>query len=264
MGIIYNSDINKFQFNFENNSEFDLIEFNDLPLTFVDLGFGETYYFGYEFQNNDNAPSKLRTKFFNELRFNENFVDKNIKEKFVKNALVKLNQQINIHDFDIYIYPKSRSYLNQYMYKILNTVTNIDKQPIELIKKLPSEIEFDWNSFENEVLNQEINGIPKFNKLAKRNAKLAIQDLLNKIHQADYFSIAEEVKKNKYKKFIKPYLYINPEYEDLVTFADNILLIDDVTTTGATLFSAIKAIRILNNTAKIIIFTLIGKKDIQG
>lgn len=260
MGITYNSDINKFQMNFDNNSEFDLIEFNDLPLTPIDLGLGEIYYFGYEFQNNDNAPSKLRTKFFNELRFNEDFISKDIKEKFVKNALIKLNKQINIHDFDIYIYPKSRSLLNQYIYKILNSLTNIDKQPIELIKKLPNEIEFDWNSFENEVLFDKLHFT---NNLAIKNAKLAIQDLLNKIHKADYFSIAEEVKKNKYKRFIKPYLYFDSNDKDNIMYADNILLIDDVATTGATIFTVIKAIRCLNTTAKIIIFTLIGKKDIQ-
>ena len=43
---------------------------------------------------------------------------------------------------------------------------------------------------------------------------------------------------------------------------DKILILDDVSTTGATLKEIIKIIRFFNKTSDIILFTLIGKKSI--
>ena len=46
--------------------------------------------------------------------------------------------------------------------------------------------------------------------------------------------------------------------------AKNILLLDDVTTTEDTLLQCLSAIRTLNTDATIVLFTLVGKKDIFG
>lgn len=187
MGIKYLQDENKYQYNFDDNSPKDFIEFTDLPLTPVDLRLNNTYYFGYSFVDNDNAPSKLRTKFFNYFRF-ENELDVNEKLKFIGNAIDKLNKQIDFYSFDVIVYPKSRSKINQMIIsKINNVIGNKTFIDIELTKRLPKEI---------------------------KNSK-------------------------------------------------QILLIDDVSTTGATLFQALKAIRTINHTCKIIIFTVIGKQNLE-
>lgn len=259
MGIKYLQDENKYQYNFDDNSPKDFIEFTDLPLTPVDLRLNNTYYFGYSFVDNDNAPSKLRTRFFNYFRF-ENELDVNEKLKFIGNAIDKLNKQIDFYSFDVIVYPKSRSKINQMIIsKINNVIGNKTFIDIELTKKLPKEITFDFESWKAEVLTDD-----KFpGETAKNNAINAIHELLKKIHNSDYFSIAETVKKNKYKRFIGSFLYFENKYIEAIKNSKQILLIDDVSTTGATLFQALKAIRTINHTCKIIIFTVIGKQNLE-
>lgn len=258
-GIIYNENSDTFEFDFNSNSEKCIIEFSDLPLEQIDIDMGITYYFGYQFVNNDNASSKIRTKFFNSLRFNKDFATPENKRLFVVNALKKLHKQINVYTFDTIVYPKSRSYLNQYILKLLgNTVPNWEGYTIELLKRLPIEIKFDWKLWERNMEASE----KYVNEAAWNNAKNAIQLLLDKIHNQEYFSIAESVRKNKYKPYFSSYLYFEDESKQKVLDAKNILLVDDVTTTGSTLFEAIKNIRLLNQDAIIVIFTLVGKKEL--
>lgn len=258
MGIKYLENEQKYQYNFEENSEQDFIEFNALPLTPYNLGFEDVYYFGYSFVNNDNAPSKLRTKFFNYLRFDTQ-KDKEVKYNFIQKALSKLNEQINLYKVDVIVYPESRSPLNEMMLKMINRVVpNNTFSTHKLLKKAPQDIEFDYNSWEAEVLSE----LKYPGKNAKKNAFEAIQKLVETIHKADYFSIADKVKKNKYKKYIAPYLYFKSNNFDNIKNAKLILLLDDVATTGATIYTSIKAIRTINPDCKIIVFTVIGKKEI--
>ena len=134
---------------------------------------------------------------------------------------------------------------------------------ITLAKNSPKNINFDWDAWEQYISQESINGHNIFvNNAAKQNAINSINQLLVKIHNSDYFSIAETVKKNKYKLYIKDYLIADNKDVSTIINAKNILLIDDVTTTGSTLFECIKSIRCLNQTAPIVIFTLIGKKEI--
>ena len=270
-GIIYNENSDTFEFDFNSNSEKCIesldschskmtIEFSDLPLEQIDIDMGITYYFGYQFVNNDNASSKIRTKFFNSLRFSKDFATPENKRLFVVNALKKLHKHINVYTFDTIVYPKSRSYLNQYILKLLgNTVPNWEGYTIELFKRLPSEIEFDWKRWERNMKDSE----KYVNEAAWDNAKKAIQLLLDKIHNQEYFSIAESVRKNKYKPYFSSYLYFEDESKQRILDTKKILLVDDVTTTGSTLFEAIKNIRLLNQDAIIVIFTLVGKKELH-
>ena len=259
-GIIYNENSDTFEFDFNSNSEKCIIEFSDLPLEQIDIDMGITYYFGYQFVNNDNASNKIRTKFFNSLRFSKDFTTPENKRLFVVNALKKLHKHINVYSFDTIVYPKSRSYLNKYILKLLgNTVPNWEGYTIELFKRLPSEIEFDWKRWERNMKDSE----KYVNEAAWNNAKKAIQLLLDKIHNQEYFSIAESVRKNKYKPYFSSYLYFEDESKQKILDAKNILLVDDVTTTGSTLFEAIKNIRLLNQDAIIVIFTLVGKKELH-
>lgn len=143
--------------------------------------------------------------------------------------------------------------------KINNVIGNKTFIDIELTKRLPKEITFDFESWKAEVLTDD-----KFpGETAKNNAINAIHVLLDKIHNSDYFSIAETVKKNKYKRFIGSFLYFENKYIEAIKNSKQILLINDVSTTGATLFQALKAIRTINHTCKIIIFTVIGKQNLE-
>lgn len=267
-GIQYNKEDDKFEFDFETNSTTSIIQFNELPLEPINIGIDDVYYFGYQFENNDLATSSIRKKFFDTLRFQDEFTSKYNKENFVKNALRKLHTAIgNIHKLDVIVYPESRSNLNMYITRIFYNVTNIRPFSYALIKKLPSEIEFDWKGFEEEVLNKARNkyGVLKYPVGHLRNNLINnVNKILDKIHQSEYFSIAESVPNNLYKKYFCDF-FKYPADTDFETLknAENILILDDVATTGASIFALIKATRLINPFARIIVFTLVGEKDIE-
>ena len=263
-GITFDILKDSFEFNFESNNGNCIIEFDDLPLEPVQIGINDIYYFGYQFLNNDYATSQIRKKFFNHLKSNNNLIPEEIKHKFIMNALNKLHKQINLYTFDTVICPQSRSELNQKLLEIIHKTVPVNHYlKLELLKNNPENIKFDYDAWENMIAEKEQNGIKVFvNKAAYLNALKSIENLMSKIHSANYFSIAETVKNNKYKRFIENYLIFKNSDLEYVRFAKNILLIDDVATSGSTIFDCIKAIRCLNISAKIIIFTIVGKKDI--
>ena len=273
MGIDYNRESDIFEFNFTSNSEKCIIEFVDLPLEpvlFDDVeGMSNIYYFGYEFLNNDNASPKIRTNFLHELRFNDNFTTQENKELFIKTALSKLKKSldITINDIGIIIYPRSRSSLNEYILRLFYALTNSKAKSFEVIKELPQNIKFNWKEFTINELDSIVNGRPRYTEIQKQEQIEKISKLLDEIHNLDYFSIAENVRTNKYKSYFSNYFYFDShemqqDFNEIQEKEDKILILDDVSTTGATLKEIIKIVRFLNKKSDIILFTLIGKKAI--
>ena len=277
MGIEYDANLDVFEFNFTSNSEKCIIEFVDIPLEPILLddieGMSNVYYFGYEFLNNDNASSKIRNKFLHELRFNDRFTTQHNKEVFIKTALSKLKKSLNItiNDISIIIYPKSRSSLNEYILRLFYALTNSKAKSFEVIKELPQNIKFNWEQFKNNELDSIVNGRPRYTEVQKQQQIEKINNLLEEIHALKYFSIAENVRTNKFKSYFANFLYFDSselqrhfiEIQDKEdTSSKKILILDDVSTTGATLKEIIKIVRFLNTKSDIILFTLIGKKSI--
>jgi hypothetical protein len=268
MDISYDINTSTFEFDFQTcKGENLIIGFDELPLEKILLDSNDSsniYYFGYEF--NKDTTSQVRTKFFHELRFNDNFTSKENKENFVKLALTKLKHEIgSVYDFDILVIPKSRSSLNAYMVNIFSKMTNINFEIIELVKDFPQNIKFDWAKFELEELHSSVNGIARYTEKQKQEQINVVENMLIDIHQSDYFSIAESTRRNKYKKYFYGYLKLDSEHkrDDYQLIRDTkkpILVIDDVTTTGTTLLECLKNLRDINDTVDIILFTLIGKK----
>jgi len=273
MGIEYNHNSEVFEFNFTSNSEECIIEFVDLPLQpvlFDDVeGMSNIYYFGYEFLNNDYASSSVRTKFLHELRFNDRFTTQENKERFIKTALSKLKKSldITINDIGIIVYPKSRSSLNEYLLRLFYAITNSKAKSFEVIKTLPKNVKFNWEEFTINELDSLANGRPRYTEIQKQEQIEKISRLLEEIHTLDYFSIAESVKTNKYKSYFSDYFYFDSaetqkHFCEIKDKKDKILILDDVSTTGATLKEIIRIIRFFNKESDIILFTLIGKKSI--
>jgi hypothetical protein len=273
MGIEYNTKKDVFEFNFTSNSEECIIEFVDLPLEPILLddvqGMSNIYYFGYEFLNNDYASTKVRSRFLHELRFNDRFTTQDNKELFIKTALSKLKKSLNItiNDIGVIIYPRSRSSLNEYILRLFYALTNSQSKSFEVIKEIPANINFNWEKFRNNELESIVNGRPRYTENQKRQQIEKISRLMDEIHNLDYFSIAENVRTNKYKSYIANFFYFeSPEmqqhFNEILVQEDKILILDDVSTTGATLKEIIKIIRFFNKTSDIILFTLIGKKSI--
>ena len=137
-----------------------------------------------------------------------------------------------------------------------------------LVKDLPSNISFDMKAYEKQYLDDTLeNGMPRYNDAAKEQAKNSINTMLEMIHQKDYFTIAKDVKKSKLRPYIINFLkFKSEEEEELCSMVrqQNVLVIDDVTTSGSTLSEVLRTLRILNEDNDITIFSLIGRKDLMA
>ena len=91
--------------------------------------------------------------------------------------------------------------------------------------------------------------------------------MLDLIHQKDYFTIAKDVKKSRFRPYMMGFLkFSSPADEQLCATIrqQNVLIIDDVTTSGSTLNEILRTLRILNEDNDITIFSLIGRKDLMA
>ena len=219
------------------------------------------YYIGYEFD--ETVTSSVRSRFFQMLKFNDNYLNPTEKEELIKSGLSELVKHTSdLYSFDICCIPKSRSGLNQQIVSIFTKMMNIKLIIIELVKELSKDIKFDFDTFLKEELESEVNGRERYTEKQKQEQLEKIIEMLRGIKNSDYFSIAESVGKNKYKKYFKDFLKLDKvdEIEIISKTKKPILIIDDVTTTGKTLLECLKTLRTLNSNVDIIIFTLIGKK----
>ena len=139
---------------------------------------------------------------------------------------------------------------------------------MELVKALPASVSFDMDAFEQQYLEDVLeNGRPRYTQIQKDEVKQSIAKMLDLIHQKDYFTIAKDVKKSRFRPYIMQFLkFANKSDEELCANIrqQNILIIDDVTTSGSTLNEILRTLRILNEDNDISIFSLIGRKDLMA
>lgn len=252
-GVSYNSDSDDFTFDFVDNDSKDLIEFVT-PVLYTYDADDRTFWFGYEFS--DTSTPNERAKF---IHYIKGLTSKDISEvtldRFLKRPLGELDKQIRTHSIDCFIYPRSgRSDLVNKMIKAIGDVTSRDMKrcSIEAIKSIPSEIKFDYDRFDSEIDDEY-----------SKSQMLDYVDnvLLPKIHNLEYFSLARDVKP-KYRRYIMDYLNISEQ--DLNTAvkleaAENVLVVDDILTTGNTIQELVRLIRKVNTDCNIYIYTLIGR-----
>ena len=124
------------------------------------------------------------------------------------------------------------------------------------------------NGYEVDDLDDTLeNGRPRYTAVQKEEVKQSINKMLDLIHQKDYFTIAKDVKKNRFRPYMMHFLkFSNKADEELCASIrkQNILIIDDVTTSGSTLNEVLRTLRILNEDNNIVIFSLIGRKDLMA
>lgn len=251
------------------NGEGFIIDYKlDLPEDLISLQppklyqsniFGAAYYFGYKFNPTN---SLQRTKFISYVKGldPENKITEEELRLFIEKPLILFDEQFDLYNgVDCIVYPKSnRSNLVSSILKVISSYTRHDLESTnyELVKTLPKDIEFDWKLF-NLTYEGEI-GDNRY----KQIKDYVNNDLLPKIHSADYFSIAKEVKP-KYRPFIKNYLeFSSPAQEESFKGLQNknILVVDDINTSQSTLNEICKIIRALNKDCNLFIFTLLGKE----
>lgn len=212
------------------------------------------YWFGYQFK--PNTSSKDRSDFIHYIKgLGDTKISDHELTQFIELPLGELHKQINMYNVDCIVYPLSnRSKLVNKILSVVNSYTSHDKKAAsyQLVKSAPTEISFDWEMFTIEN-GDDLN---KYNQMKQ----YVETELLPKIHSLDYFSLAQNVKP-KYRKYIKDYLgFISQEQLEAYSKlqAMNILVVDDINTSGATLDEILRILDSVNSNSNIFIYTLIG------
>ena len=219
---------------------------------------GHVYRFGYQFK--PDVSSRDRTKviqWIKGLNQEDQPTDAEL-HKLISKPLGLFNKEVPFAKFDCVVYPDSqRTQLVKKIVSVINTYLphDISRPFYSLVKSLPKDVQFDWDLFNSEYPKAE-------NRNRHVQMVSTILKLLDEIHDLDYFSIAKAVPP-KYRGFIKNYLsFSTPEAEKAFEQlqAKQILLVDDINTTGSTLYEMLRIIEAVNTNSEIYIFTLIGKE----
>lgn len=252
-GISY--DGKTFDVSFFHNNDSDII---DVCVPFIhQTKFDNlTYFFGYQFK--PDVSSNVRTKFLHWIKGldKSNMPSEFTVENLVEPPIAELNKIVNLSTFSCTLYPRSnRSDLTRIIQRsVVHLIPRMNIESFELVKSTPKNIGFDWKQFNLDY--QGTIGDHQYQQI-----KQYIEEtLLPKIHNIDYFSIAQNVK-YKYREYITNYLqFETTEQEELFRSLNggNILVLDDINTSGATLTEILKIVRSLAPESKIFIFTLIG------
>lgn len=248
------TDDGNYVFDYTMNHPEDIINIQSPQLYSSEHG-DKVYWFGYKF--NEDASSADRGKF---IKYIKGLSDKKITEKELEKLIIsplsELDKQINLYDIDCFVYPLSgRSNLVTKMVQTITRFTSRDmgKMSFEFVKSLPQDIEFDVETLQTDI-GQDSN---RFNQIMDYVNSVIIPS----IHEEGYFSLAERVKKSKYRKYITNYLTMSEE--DMERYAklegNNVLVVDDINTSGSTLDEILRIIGKANHTCNIFVYTLIGK-----
>lgn len=263
MGVTFDSNQQQFVFDFEHDGADDIISLTGSGYQVE--AFGKCFYYGYEF--GENVDGNVRTAFIKHVKFPDSLQDNPDLTQFIKKAIDNLNSRINLYNYNLVVMPESSSKVNQYMLRYIYRFAQPLLRKMELVKSLPSNISFDMDAFQEQYLEDKLeNGRPRYTEKQKEEVRQSIREMVNIIQQKDYFTIAKDVKKSRFRPYIMNFLKFADEKDRQLCASirqQNILIIDDVTTSGSTLNEILRTLRILNEDNEIAIFSLIGRKDLM-
>jgi hypothetical protein len=264
MGVTFDNKEQRFVFDFEHDGKDDIVSLTGDGYQVE--AFGRCFYYGYEFS--DQVDGSVRSAFIKHVKFTEDLQNNPDLTHFIKKAIDNLNRRINIYDYNLVVMPESSSKVNQYMLRYIYRFAQPMLRKMELVKSLPARISFDMDAYEQSYLNDVLeNGRPRYTQAQKDEVKQSIAKMLDLIHRKDYFTIARDVKKSRFRPYMMNFLRFATEQDKELCATirkQNILVMDDVTTSGSTLNEVLRALRILNDDNEITIFSLIGRKDLMA
>lgn len=264
MGVTFDNKEHRFVFDFEHDGMDDIVSLTGDGYQ-VET-FGRCFYYGYEFS--DQVDGSVRSAFIKHVKFTDDLQNNPDLTTFIKKAIDQLNRRINLYDYNLVVMPESSSRVNQYMLRYIYRFAQPMLRKMELVKSLPSTISFDMDAFQQSYLDDVLeNGRPRYTQAQKDEVKQSIAKMLDLIHQKDYFTIARDVKKSRFRPYMMNFLRFATEQDRELCATirkQNILVMDDVTTSGSTLNEVLRTLRILNDDNEITIFSLIGRKDLMA
>ncbi len=263
MGVTFDIENNCFVFDFEHDGVNDVIHL--MGNGYQVEAFGKCFYYGYEFS--PQVSGSVRSEFIKYVKFSDSIVDNENLTKFIQKAINNLHTKINLYDYDLVIMPESSSKVNQYMLRYIYRFSQPSLQYLELVKSIPESISFDIDAYEKQYLNDTLeDGRARYTEAQKQEVKKSIENMMDLIHKKDYFTIAKDVKKSRFRPYMQHFLRFKNETDEQLCAAirkQNILIIDDIATSGSTLNEILRALRLLNEDNQITIFSLIGRKDLM-
>lgn len=264
MGVTFDNSEERFVFDFEHDGTDDIVSLTGEGYQVE--AFGKCFYYGYEFS--DQVDGNVRSAFIKHVKFTDDLQNNPDLTQFIKKAIDQLNRRINLYDYNLVLMPESSSRVNQYMLRYIYRFAQPLLRKMELVKSLPASISFDMDAYEQSYLNDVLeNGRPRYTQAQKEEVKQSIGKMLDLIHQKDYFTIARDVRKSRFRPYMMNFLRFASEQDKELCATirkQNILVIDDVTTSGSTLNEILRVLRILNEDNKVSIFSLIGRKDLMA
>ena len=187
-GISYKNCLDSFEFDFEHDNKTDIIKLTKSISVYKDLG--PCTYFGYEFEQN--IDRDVKKKIIDYLKYSD---DKDIKQLVVR-AVNSLYEVVDLSKFKTIIYPESSSKLNNLIINTIHDVCPVSFNSCKLIKELPKNIEFEYETYKNFLKN---NGIPlKDIETSCKN----VEKMIDNIHELEYFKIGQNTKV-KYRGYLK-------------------------------------------------------------
>lgn len=256
-GVEFDPSKNSFLFDFLVDSEKSIVRLNEQLFQIKE--YQPCTYFSYTFD--DSVDKKTKSLFIDAIKYPNNSehakISKNELNRFLNNAISKLNDKINLAQYDVVIYPESSSKLNKIVFeKIIDVAMPKHYLSFELVKDLPKNITIDKDRYFNVRHTAEKD---------KPSVMKTMDSIEKMIHQLDYLKLGKNIPP-KYRKYLKNFFHFKNE-EDKKTFLSlneekKILVIDDVATTGSTIKYLLNAIRTVNavKDSRISIFCILGNK----
>ena len=264
MVISFDNELQRFVFDFEHDNKGDIVSLTGTGYQVE--AFGRCFYYGYEFA--DDVDGGLRSAFIKHVKFTEPIQENPDLAMFIKKAIDNLSKRVNLYNYNMVVMPESSSRVNQYMLRYIYRFAQPSLYKMELVKALPSNITFDMDAYEKQYLDDVLeNGRPRYTEAQKEEVRQSIGEMIKLIHKKDYFTIAKDVKKSRYRPYMMHFLkFANKEDEELCASIrkQNVLIIDDVATSGSTLGEILRTLRIMNEDNDITIFSLMGRKDLMA
>ena len=264
MGVTFDNKEHRFVFDFEHDGMDDIVSLTGDGYQVE--AFGRCFYYGYEFS--EQVDGCVRSAFIKHVNFTGDLQNTPDLTTFIKKAIDQLNRRINLYDYNLVVMPESSSKVNQYMLRYIYRFAQPMLRKMELVKSLPASISFDMDAFQQSYLDVVLeNGRPRYTQAQKDEVKQSIAKMLDLIHQKDYFTIARDVKKSRFRPYMMNFLRFATEQDKELCATirkQNILVMDDVTTSGSTLNEVLRTLRILNDDNEITVFSLIGRKDLMA
>ena len=235
------------------------------PPTLYETEFkGRSYWFGYSFK--PATSSKEREQFIRTIKELDGISPSEAQpRKLIGDPLTLLNKRVNLAQFDFLVYPTScRSPLVKKIISQIDEWTSHDIRGVslELVKRPPQEIAFDWGKFDRRYAPTT----PSEQNANSQMKEYIETRLLPAIHASKYFALSTYVKA-RYRPYIMNFLEFNEnqlaEYEALrATQNARVLVVDDINTTGSTLNEIIRMLGKTNPYLDIYIFTLLGRPEL--